>query len=95
MIKIIKEKPLKSTTKVEGILVQVTGNQWYALTRYQPSRNPWFGRAAKSTTTGRIDFESKAIYAKRYTASPEFEELKTLLTSVLNGAVSPQDSPSF
>ena len=95
MIKIIKEKPLKSTTKVEGILVQVTGNQWYALTKYQPSRNPWFGRAAKSTSTGRIDFQSNVIYSKRYLVSPEFEELKTLLTDVLNGATSPQDSPNF
>ena len=95
MIKIIKEKPLKSTTKVEGILVQVTGNQWYALTRYQPSRNPWYGRAAKSTSTGRIDFQSNAIYSKRYTTSPEFEELKTLLINVLNGDKAPQDTPIF
>jgi len=95
MIKIIKEKPLKSTTKVEGILVQVTGNQWYALTRYQPSRNPWYGRAAKSTSTGRIDFNSNAIFVKRYTQVPELEELKTLLINVLNGAESPQDRPIF
>jgi len=95
MIQIIKEKPLKSDTKVEGVLVQVTGNQWYALTRYQPSRNPWFGRAAKSTSTGRIDFQSKPIYAKRYTTTPEFDKLKELLMSVLNGAESPQDSPNF
>ena len=37
MIKIIKEKPIKSTTKVEGILVQVTGGQWYGITIFQPA----------------------------------------------------------
>ena len=41
MIKIIKEKPIKSSTKVEGILVQVTGGQWYGITKFQAPRNPW------------------------------------------------------
>jgi len=95
MIEIIKEKPLKSTTSVKGILVRVTGGDWYALTKYQPSRNPWYGRAAKSTSTGRIDFNSNAIFVKRYTQVPELEELKTLLINVLNGAESPQDRPIF
>ena len=95
MIEIIKEKPLKSTTSVKGILVRVTGGDWYALTKYQPSRNPWYGRAAKSTSTGRIDFNSNAIFVKRYTQVPELEELKTLLINVLNGANSPQDRPIF
>ena len=44
MIKIIKEKPIKSTTSVEGILIQVTGGQWYGITRFRPARNPWLGR---------------------------------------------------
>jgi len=95
MIEIIKEKPLKSTTRVEGLLVRVTGGEWYAITRYQPSRNPWYGRAIKSTSTGRIDFNNNPIYVKRYAASPELEELKTLLINVLNGANSPQDRPIF
>jgi hypothetical protein len=95
MIQIIKEKPLKSTTNVKGILVRVTGGDWYALTKYQPPRNPWYGRAVKSTSTGRIDFNSNPVYVKKYDASPELEELKTLLINVLNGAESPQDRPIF
>jgi hypothetical protein len=95
MIEIIKEKPLKSTTRVEGLLVRVTGGEWYAITKYQPSRNPWFGRAVKSTSTGRIDFNSNAIFVKRYARAPELEELKTILVDVLNGAEAPQDKPSF
>ena len=58
MIKIIKEKPIKSTTSVEGILIQVTGGQWYGITRFRPARNPWLGRGSKSTTTGRMEFTS-------------------------------------
>jgi len=95
MIQIIKEKPLNSSTKVEGVLVQVTGGQWYALTKYCPSRNPWFGRAVKSTSTGRIDFQVKPVYNKRYTTVPEFDGLKELLSNILNGAEAPQDRPIF
>jgi hypothetical protein len=88
MIKIVKEKPIKSTTSVKGILVQVTGGQWYGITIFRPARNPWMGRAGKSTTTGRMDFSRDAeLFQTRYTEEPEnFEELKTMLISVLNGA---------
>tara|TARA_R110000772_G_scaffold17825_1_gene49542 strand:+ start:154 stop:444 length:291 start_codon:yes stop_codon:yes gene_type:complete len=87
MIKIIKEKPIKSTTKVEGILVQVTGGQWYGITIFQPARNPWIGRAGKSTTTGKMDFgRGTELFQQFYTAKPNFEELKIMLVSVLNGA---------
>ena len=86
MIKIIKEKPLKSTTSVEGILVQVTGGQWYVITRFQPPRNPWYGRAAKAKGT-RIEIgPDTSVYQKRYKSAPEWEELKIMLVDVLNGA---------
>tara|TARA_B100001175_G_C19285252_1_gene530804 strand:- start:418 stop:714 length:297 start_codon:yes stop_codon:yes gene_type:complete len=93
MIQIIKEKPLKSTTNVQGLLVQITGGQWYGLTKMQPPRNSWFGRAGKSTTTGRIDFDRKAaLFMKRYKSEPTFEELKELLMDILNNkADAPKD----
>ena len=93
MIQIIKEKPLKSTTNVQGLLVQMKGGQWYGLTKMQPPRNSWFGRAGKSTSTGRIDFDrNAAIFMKRYTSEPTFEELKELLLDILNnGAEAPKD----
>tara|TARA_B100000795_G_scaffold218058_1_gene172102 strand:+ start:199 stop:489 length:291 start_codon:yes stop_codon:yes gene_type:complete len=87
MIKIIKEKPIKSTTSVEGILIQVTGGQWYGLTMFQPARNPWMGRGGKSTTTGRMDFSTGSeTFQQKFTAKPTFEELKIILMDVLNGA---------
>ncbi len=86
MIKIIKEKPIKSSTRVEGILVQVTGGQWYGITKFQAPRNPWMGRAAKATTTGRMEFGSgNETFQKSFPGKPEWEELKTMLMDVLNG----------
>ena len=94
MIKIIKEKKLKSTTKVEGILIQVTGGQWYGLTRFAPPRNPWFGRAGKSTSTGRMDFgRDQAVFMKSYRSQPDWEELKTILLDVLNNKEKPPQDP--
>ena len=88
MIKIVKEKPIKSTTSVKGILVQVTGGQWYGITVFRPARNPWMGRASKSTNTGRMNFErGSETFQTRFTDEPEnFEGLKTMLIDVLNGA---------
>ena len=87
MIKIVKEKPIKSTTSVEGILVQVTGGQWYGITIFRPARNPWLGRASMSTTTGRMEFtRGSETFQQSFTDKPTFEELKTTLIEVLNGA---------
>ena len=87
MIEIIKEKPIKSSTSVEGILVQVTGKQWYGITMFRPARNPWIGRAGKSTTTGRMEFGlGTETFQQSYSDKPSFEELKTVLIGVLNGA---------
>tara|TARA_B110000977_G_C10877489_1_gene416134 strand:- start:96 stop:389 length:294 start_codon:yes stop_codon:yes gene_type:complete len=87
MIKIVKEKPIKSSTSVEGILVQVTGGQWYGITTFRPARNPWLGRASKSTTTGRMEFTSGSeTFQQAYKEKPTFEELKETLMAVLNGA---------
>ena len=88
MIEIIKEKPIKSSTSVEGILVQVTGGQWYGITLFRPARNPWMGRCGKSTTTGRMDFSPDAeLFQTRFGTKPEnYDGLKTMLIGVLNGA---------
>lgn len=93
MIQIIKEKPLKSTTNVQGLIVQVTGGQWYGLTKMQPPRNTWFGRAGKSTSTGRMDYDrSAALFMKSYRSEPTFEEIKELLLDILNNGVeAPRD----
>ncbi len=93
MIQIIKEKPLKSTTNVQGLIVQVTGGQWYGLTKMQPPRNTWFGRAGKSTSTGRMDYDrNAALFMKSYRSEPTFEEIKELLLDILNNdAEAPRD----
>ncbi len=86
MIKIVKEKPIKSTTSVEGILVQVTGGQWYGITTFRPARNPWLGRASKSTTTGRMEFTAGSeTFQMQFKDKPTFEELKEIIINVLNG----------
>jgi hypothetical protein len=86
MIKIVKEKPIKSSTRVEGILVQVSGGQWYGITRFQAPRNPWIGRATKSTTTGRMDFgKGTETFQKTSSAKPKWDDLKIMLIDVLNG----------
>ena len=85
MIKIVKEKPIKSTTSVEGILVQVTGGQWYGITAFRPARNPWLGRASKSTTTGRMEFTAGSeTFQMQFKEKPTFEELKEILIGLLS-----------
>jgi len=96
MIKIVKEKPIKSTTSVEGILVQVTGGQWYGITAFRAARNPWMGRASKSTTTGRMEFtRGSELFQMRFNEKPTFEELKTTLIEVLNGAEAVKDQINY
>ena len=91
MIEIIKQKPIKSSTSVEGIIVQITGGQWYGITVFQPARNPWMGRCGKSSSTGRMDFGfGTELFQTRFKEKPEgFEGLKTMLIDVLNGKSEP------
>ena len=88
MIEIIKEKPIKSSTGVEGILIQVTGGQWYGINRFRAPRNPWISRAAKASTTGVMKFtqESTVFQIRFNSGKPEWDELRTTLMEVLNGA---------
>ncbi len=84
MLKILKTKELRSTTKVEGIMVQTSDKKWYAVTRLQPSRNPWFMRASLSNQTGRISMDQH-IYMMRCKSKPDLQEGIDLLMKVLNG----------
>ena len=96
MIEIVKEKPIKSSTNVEGILLQVTGGQWYGITRFQPARNPWVGRCGKSTTTGRMDFTTGSeLFQSKYQTKPDWKELKEMLVAVLNGAEPIKDKINY
>lgn len=83
MIEVVKTKELKSSTKVEGILVLMTNKQWYAITRMMPPRSPWFLRGSTSNSTGKISMND--IFMKSYSSKPSLEEGIIMLTGVLNG----------
>ena len=94
--KIVKTKTLRSTTAVEGTLVQVTGGQWYAVTRVMPPRSPWYTRGCIATSTGRLSMEmSDMVFMKSHAAKPSVEEAIELLMSILNGAESIKDLPTY
>lgn len=83
-IEVVKTKEMKSTTKVEGILVQMSNKQWYAITRLQPPRFSWYLRCAPSTTTGRQSM-TEEIFMYPTKGKPDIEEGITELKNVLNG----------
>lgn len=83
MIQIVKTKELKSATKVEGILIQMSNGEWYGVTRVQPPRSPWFLRGSSSSRTGRLSMTD--IFMKRCTSKPDIQEGVEMLTRVLNG----------
>jgi len=89
MLEIVKTKELKSTTRVEGILVQMSNGEWYGVSRAMPPRNPWFIRGSKATRTGRLSMEN--IFLKQCREKPTLEEGIELLVNVLNGGDAPQD----
>ena len=61
MITVLRTKPMKSTTKVEGILVQMSNKEWYSITRMMPPRFGWYIRCAPSTSTGKMMFGNDGI----------------------------------
>ena len=89
MIEIVKTKELRSTTSVEGILVQMSDGEWYGVSRTMPPRNPWFLRGSKASRTGRLSMDS--IFLKQCREKPSLEEGVQLLVKVLNGGEAPQD----
>jgi len=95
-IKIVKTKTLRSTTAVEGTLVQVTGGKWYAVTRLIPPRSSWYTRACIATSTGRLSMEmSDMVFMKRHSGKPSVEEAIDLLMSILNGAEPIKELPTY
>tara|TARA_R100000951_G_scaffold26650_3_gene22599 strand:- start:374 stop:670 length:297 start_codon:yes stop_codon:yes gene_type:complete len=86
MIQVIKTKEMKSSTKVEGLLVQMSNNQWYALTRLMPPRHGWYLRCGPSSSTGKMDLVKDVLYMMPYASvKPEFQDGIDLLTNILNG----------
>ncbi len=94
--KVVKTKILKSTTSVEGTLIQVTGGKWYAVTRLMPPRSPWYTRACIATPSGRLSMERKdMVFMKSHVGKPSVEEAVELLMSILNGAEPILDIPTY
>ena len=94
--KIVKTKTLRSTTSVEGTLVQVTGGSWYAVTRLMPPRSPWYTRGCIATSTGRLSMEmSDMVFMKSHVRKPSLEEAIEMLMSVLNGAEPIKNLPTY
>lgn len=83
MIQIVKTKELKSATKVEGVLVQMSNGEWYGVTRMQPPRSVWFIRGSAASRTGRLSMDD--IFMKRCTGKPDIQEGVEMLIRVLNG----------
>jgi len=92
----VKTKPLKSTTSVEGVLVQCSNNNWYAVLTMRPSRNPWYMKAVSATSTGRTNI-SDELFSMRCAGSirPDTEEGIELLLNSLNGLEVPKDKISY
>ena len=93
MIEVKKTKAIKSTTNVSGVLVQTTEDKWYAVTMYQPTRNPWFLRATSSTSTGRPS--NTEVFLKKCSGKPEIQEGVDMLIRVLNGEEPARDRMAF
>tara|TARA_R110002050_G_scaffold100750_1_gene208613 strand:- start:121 stop:423 length:303 start_codon:yes stop_codon:yes gene_type:complete len=85
MIQVLKTKEMKSTTKVEGILVQMNNKQWYAITRMQPARFGWYLRCGPCTSTGKMDLLHDILYMLPTKSKEEFQFGIDYLLDILNG----------
>lgn len=96
MLEIIKTKEMKSTTKVEGILVQTSDKQWYAITRLMPPRFGWYLRCSPSTSTGRMSFGNEIYMYPTGGSKPEFQEgIDELMNVLNNGKKGKMDPPNY
>jgi hypothetical protein len=97
MIQVLKTKPMKSSTKVEGLLVQMDNKQWYAITRMMPARHGWYLRCGPCTTSGRMDLIKDLLFMMPYRmVKPEFQDGIDTLVSILNGKSEPiVDMPNY
>lgn len=85
MIQVVKTKPMKSSTKVEGLLVQMDNKQWYAITRMMPARFGWYLRCGPCTSTGKMDLINDILYMIPTKNKEEFQVGIDLLLDILNG----------
>lgn len=86
MIQVLKTKEMKSTTNVEGLLVQMDNKQWYAITRMQPARFGWYLRCGPCTSTGKMDLMKDILYMiPTGNTKEEFQVGIDYLVDILNG----------
>lgn len=86
MIQVLKTKEMKSTTSVEGLLVQMDNKQWYAITRMQPARHGWYLRCGPCTSTGKMDLIKDVLYMIPTGGNKEeFQVGIDYLVDILNG----------
>tara|TARA_R110000803_G_scaffold90522_1_gene157939 strand:- start:154 stop:462 length:309 start_codon:yes stop_codon:yes gene_type:complete len=85
MIQVVKTKPMKSSTKVEGLLVQMDNKQWYAITRMMPARFGWYLRCGPCKSTGKMDLMNDILYMIPTKNKEEFQVGIDLLLDILNG----------
>jgi len=83
MIEVVKTKELKSSTKVEGIMVLMSDGNWYGITRMMPPRSPWFLRGSLSSRTGKLSMTD--IFMKSFSTKPDLDEGIDMLARILNG----------
>jgi len=96
MIQVLKTKEMKSTTNVEGLLVQMDNKQWYAITRMQPARFGWYLRCGPCTTSGKMDLIKDILYMIPTGTKQEFQVGVDILVDVLNGKKEPViDMPNY
>jgi len=85
MIQVVKTKPMKSSTKVEGLLVQMDNKQWYAITRMMPARFGWYLRCGPCGTSGKMDLINDTLYMIPTKTKEEFQVGIDYLLDILNG----------
>lgn len=94
MIEFLRQKELKSSTSVKGIVVQTDDKKYYKIIKVMLPRNPWFMICNESTASGKSS--GNTIFSKKYSGKPSFKEGISLLLDVLNeSTAAPDDKPSY
>lgn len=83
MISVIRTKELKSTTKVEGILLLMSNGEWYGVTRFLAPKSTWYLRGSASGRSGRLSMTD--LFMKGCPTKPDLQEGIDMLVNVLNG----------
>jgi len=93
MISIVRTKELKSTTKVEGILLLMSNGEWYGVTRFLAPKSTWYLRGSTSNRSGRLSMTD--LFMKGCSTKPNLEEGMDMLVGVLNGETPIKDKLIF